>query len=100
MGELILAYTCPDCGRFHIGHADRAQILARQEHEGLPCQHCGGVIPEFKKQRAQRFKGCALYCSDGCQKSAAQLRRRARQDAGGQPAMAKSSMYASLPGES
>jgi predicted RNA-binding Zn-ribbon protein involved in translation (DUF1610 family) len=28
-GELIVGYECPDCGKFHIGHADKAQLLAR-----------------------------------------------------------------------
>jgi hypothetical protein len=29
-GDLIISYQCPDCLFFHIGHADRTQILARQ----------------------------------------------------------------------
>ena len=31
-GELILAVDCPDCGKFHLAHADNTQLLAR----GLP----------------------------------------------------------------
>jgi hypothetical protein len=29
-GELLVAYRCYDCGHWHIGHADKAQKLARQ----------------------------------------------------------------------
>jgi len=29
-GDLIISYQCPDCTFFHIGHADRSQILARR----------------------------------------------------------------------
>ncbi|MBB5343393.1 KH domain-containing protein [Tunturibacter empetritectus] len=42
-GELILAYTCYDCGRFNVGHADLSQQLARILHLDRPCQRCGQV---------------------------------------------------------
>jgi hypothetical protein len=29
-GELIIAYECPDCRKFHIGHPDVSQVLARK----------------------------------------------------------------------
>ncbi len=80
-GELIIAYQCPDCGSYHIGHADLAQRLAREVHVDLPCQYCGGVIPEFKKEKAARFGSKALYCSDACQSHAANARTRDRKAA-------------------
>jgi predicted RNA-binding Zn-ribbon protein involved in translation (DUF1610 family) len=77
-GELIVAYECPDCGRFHIGHADLAERLAREVHVDFPCLQCGGVIPEFKKLRAAQWQAQALYCSNVCQTQAASARKRAR----------------------
>lgn len=35
-GDLIISYQCPDCMFFHIGHADRSQILARQSNSDNP----------------------------------------------------------------
>ncbi len=80
-GELIIAYRCIDCGSFHIGHADLSQRLARAPHVDLPCQHCGATIPEFKKWKAEVFQSRALYCSDRCQKVAADRRRVRRKHA-------------------
>lgn len=77
-GDLIIAYQCPDCGRFHIGHADSSQRLARKAHMDRPCQQCGGMIPAYKKEKAARRRSTALYCSDGCQRRAAGARRQAR----------------------
>lgn len=61
-GRLPIAYTCPDCGSFHIGHADQSQQRARLPHVDLPCQNCGGVIPPHKKEKASRWGNRALYC--------------------------------------
>ncbi len=77
-GELILAYTCCDCGSAHIGHADLSQQLARVPHMDRPCLHCGGTIPEAKKLKAARLHAQALYCSDRCQGWASLKRRDAR----------------------
>ena len=30
-GDLIIAYECFDCGYWHIGHADKAQQIAREQ---------------------------------------------------------------------
>jgi hypothetical protein len=35
-GDLIISYQCPDCSFFHIGHADRSQILARMQNAEIP----------------------------------------------------------------
>lgn len=46
-GELIIAYECPDCGRFHIGHADLSQRLAHKVR--VPrCRVCDEPIPEHR----------------------------------------------------
>ena len=77
-GELIIAYACFDCGYCHIGHADRSQQLAREIHVDRPCEKCGGIIPDFKKRKAKGLGGVALYCSDACQRAAANARRKMR----------------------
>ena len=79
-GELIITYQCIDCGSFHIGHADLSQRLARAPHVDLPCQHCGATIPDSRNER-RRFQSRALYCSDRCQKVAADRRRVSRKHA-------------------
>lgn len=33
LSELLIAYECCDCGRFHIGHADQSQKAARAKTE-------------------------------------------------------------------
>ena len=80
-GELIIAYTCFDCRMIHIGHADLSQQLARIPHVDRACQHCAAEIPESKKQKAERFRSVALYCSDQCQAKASADRRTARRNA-------------------
>jgi hypothetical protein len=77
-GQLILTYPCFDCGWVHVGHAELSQRLARLPHLFRPCQQCGGVIPESKKQKAKQFQAVALYCSDRCQKETAKQRRAQR----------------------
>lgn len=79
LGELVLAYTCCDCGLYHIGHADLSQRLARVPHVEKPCEQCGGVIPCEKKHKAKQYGSTALYCSDTCQRTAAKIRREARE---------------------
>jgi predicted RNA-binding Zn-ribbon protein involved in translation (DUF1610 family) len=75
--ELIIAYECPDCGQFHIGHADRSQQLARMRRTLSLCKFCKVVpIPESKKQKAAKYNSVALYCSDACQSDASRDRRQ------------------------
>lgn len=33
LSELLIAYECCDCGRYHVGHADESQKAARAETE-------------------------------------------------------------------
>ena len=77
-GELILAYTCCDCGSAHVGHADLSQQFARVEHVDQGCKHCGQPIPESKKRKAFFYASKALYCSDRCQSEARRERDKAR----------------------
>jgi len=83
-GELIIAYICFDCGMFHIGHADLSQQLARIPHVDRPCEHCGAVIPDNKKNKAKQFSSIALYCSDQCQTKASLERRESRRPGAGE----------------
>jgi hypothetical protein len=76
--DLIIAYTCLDCGYFHIGHADLSQQIIRVPLALRPCQHCGEPIPEAKILKAKRFHWTALYCSDQCQKKAQRKRKSIR----------------------
>jgi hypothetical protein len=47
-GSLIIGYQCYDCGKFHIGHADESQRIARQESIDTPapakCILCGSPM--------------------------------------------------------
>ena len=61
-----------------MGHADLSQQFVRIPHIDRPCQQCGGIIPESKKQKAKRYQSMALYCSNLCQKAAARQRRALR----------------------
>jgi hypothetical protein len=78
-GELIIAYTCFDCGVFHIGHADLSQYLANVALVDPGCRECNLPIPEAKKRRARACSAKAIYCSDRCQKVAERKRRAQRQ---------------------
>ena len=69
-GDLILAYECADCGRFHVGHADLSQRLARAIHVDRNCLRCGKPIYETLQQKAKRWGSPSLYCSAGCRKAA------------------------------
>jgi hypothetical protein len=78
-GELIIAYTCFDCGAFHIGHADLSQQLAHTAPVEPGCRECNLPIPEAKKRRARACSAKAIYCSDRCQRVAEKKRRVQRQ---------------------
>jgi hypothetical protein len=78
-GELIIAYTCFDCGAFHIGHADLSQQLAHLAPVDSGCRECNLPIPEAKKRRARACSSKAIYCSDRCQRVAERKRRVLRQ---------------------
>jgi hypothetical protein len=83
-GELIIAYQCFDCGRFHVGHADRCQHIVRQQVErrgySLPtaCPHCGGPISEERRIAARESGNRNVYCSKKCQRKGGKKARHAR----------------------
>jgi predicted RNA-binding Zn-ribbon protein involved in translation (DUF1610 family) len=79
-GELIIAYECPDCGRFHIGHADKAQLLARNNLSAPVCTHCGQGIPRSEEPEANKSRSDAVYCSETCRRAARKQRRETRFD--------------------
>lgn len=87
VGELIIAYECPDCGAFHIGHADQSQIIVRREPDVrrfvLPttCPHCGGPIPEERRRAAENSGTYTVYCCKKCRDKGGKKARHARRAA-------------------
>jgi predicted sulfurtransferase len=80
-GELIIGYQCFDCERFHVGHADESQKIARQRRGvNLPttCPHCGEPIPEERRQAARESGNLTVYCSKKCSRKGAKKARNAR----------------------
>ncbi len=82
-GELILAYQCYDCLRFHIGHADQSQKRLRRIADPPPipsgtCHCCRGPIPNDRLQAAKDSKTTNVYCSDKCRKKAKRMRNQLR----------------------
>ena len=69
--ELIVSYQCYDCGRWHIGHADEAQVLAPRKPVDPSCIICGKPI---SKSRRRRAGASTQVCSSVCGKK---KRRRA-----------------------
>jgi hypothetical protein len=94
-GELLIAYQCFDCNRFHVGHADRCQIIVRQSASKpkkeaeraivLPemCPHCGQRIPEGRRRAAENSRTPTVYCSRKCQQHGSRKARRAKREADG-----------------
>lgn len=66
-GEILIAYRCPDCLYFHVGHADYTQLLVFD----LPaacCFRCKGPVTLAQKLRAmETWDGIHAYCSDKCE---------------------------------
>ena len=67
-GDLIISYQCYDCGKWHIGHADLSQILARIPPNGPTCVICGQRIPEARIEKAKRWGSPTRTCSKLCTK--------------------------------
>ncbi len=67
-GELIISYQCYECLQWHIGHADKSQILARTSPGCPTCEVCCQPIPFDRLDKAKR-KGISLTtCSKACQR--------------------------------
>jgi hypothetical protein len=91
-GELIIAYQCLDCQKYHIGHADQCQIIIRQPEEqpkpvpttpvSLPfvCPRCSNAIPEERRRAAEQTGTPTVYCSRKCQQKACKKARHLRRN--------------------
>lgn len=67
-GELIISYQCYECLKWHIGHADQSQILARTS-PGYPiCEICGRRIEVDRLDKAKREGTRITTCSKACQR--------------------------------
>ena len=67
-GELIISYQCYECGHWHIGHADRSQILARTSPGHPICELCWNPIPLDRFDKGQRQGKPITTCSKRCQR--------------------------------
>jgi hypothetical protein len=76
-GELIISSECYDCGKWHIGHADLSQILARIPPSGPTCIICGRRISEARIEKAKRWGSPTPTCSKPCTQE--MRRQRAQQ---------------------
>lgn len=68
-GELIIAYQCYDCGKFHIGHADESQKIVRKTKEHALqacCPNCKGPIPPDRRAATEANGSSIMYCSNEC----------------------------------
>ena len=74
--ELLISYQCHDCGRWHIGHADESQILARVPTSRPTCVICRELISEARLKKAQYYHNTTTTCSRPC---ASELKRRRAQ---------------------
>jgi hypothetical protein len=77
--ELIISYKCVDCGRWHIGHADRSQSLVRTPLDQALCVVCGDLIPERRLRKAKRCGTTTRTCQPGCAHHLRNLRRAQKQ---------------------
>ena len=83
-GELIIAYECPDCHKFHIGHADKAQQIIREPAlvpaDLLPtlCPRCGQPIAEERRLAAMESGNFNVYCSRKCSTKVSKTTRNQR----------------------
>jgi hypothetical protein len=95
-GKLIISYVCPDCGGWHIGRADKDQIIVRQRpaplkdsdapktatSSALPliCPRCSSAIPEERRSAAEQTGTPTVYCSRKCQQKACKKARHLRRN--------------------
>ena len=77
-GELIISYQCYDCGKWHIGHADQSQILARVPTSKPTCVICKGLINEARLQQAEQNGTHTTTCSKTCARQQRSRRSRER----------------------
>ena len=68
-GDLIIAYECYDCKKFHIGHADHSQHIVRQvalSSVNSQCPRCHAPIPDERRYQAAESGNSTVYCSEKC----------------------------------
>lgn len=78
-GDLLVSYQCCDCGRWHVGHADWAQIRLRIQSAPPRCVVCGTLISKERLAQAQRSRTPIHACSKLCRglyKTSRQRERR------------------------
>jgi hypothetical protein len=67
-GELIISYQCYECLHWHIGHADKSQILARSSAGFRLCELCATPIPSDRLDKGMRQGKQITTCSKRCQR--------------------------------
>jgi hypothetical protein len=70
-GELIISYQCYECLQWHIGHADKSQILARTSPGRPNCEICTQPIPFDRLDKAKKQGTPLTTCSKACQRELA-----------------------------
>ena len=53
-GDLIVAYMCYHCGKWHIGHADKSQHIVRAETDRRGFLRCLKIAPTAVSQSRKR----------------------------------------------
>src|SRR5207302_8076086 len=66
-GQLVISYQCYECGMWHIGHADVAEVLARLSPGRPICEICGRIIEVTRLDKARRNGTRIPTCSKRCQ---------------------------------
>jgi hypothetical protein len=70
-GELIISYQCYECLQWHIGHADKSQILARTSPGRPICEICAEPTPFDRLDKAKRQGRPLTTCSQVCRRELA-----------------------------
>ena len=83
-GDLIIAYECYDCGKFHIGHADLSQKIVREvsvSSVNSHCPRCNAPISDKRRYQAAESGDTTVYCSAKCQDKWGKKKKRAKKPA-------------------
>jgi len=65
-GQLVVSYPCYECGLWHIGHAEVAQVLARMLPGPSNCEICGRPIHPNRVLKGNRKGARVTTCSKPC----------------------------------
>ena len=80
-GELIISYQCYECHRWHIGHADLSQILARIPPGRALCEVCGQPIDANRLDKAKKSGTLTTTCSKPCKRELDSRQKQQRRQA-------------------